>query len=83
MESSNITLTIAFIAGLASFLSPYVLPLVPGYVSLISGISIDRLKGEGGSRAAARRAVLINSLAFAETPYGARRAAGISEDRDE
>jgi len=27
----------AFIAGLVSFLSPYVLPLVPGYISLISG----------------------------------------------
>ena len=64
MEGSNITITIAFIAGLASFLSPCVLPLVPGYVSLISGVSIDRLKGEGGSRANALRAVILNSIAF-------------------
>jgi cytochrome c-type biogenesis protein len=64
MEGSNITITIAFLAGLASFLSPCVLPLVPGYVSLISGVSIDRLKGEDGSRASARRAVIINSIAF-------------------
>ena len=64
MEGSNLTITIAFLAGLASFLSPCVLPLVPGYVSLISGVSIDRLKGEGGSRASARRAVIINSIAF-------------------
>ncbi|HEY0005352.1 MAG TPA: cytochrome c biogenesis protein/redoxin [Pyrinomonadaceae bacterium] len=64
MEGSNITVTIAFIAGLASFLSPCVLPLVPGYVSLISGVSIDRLKGEGDSRIAARRAVIVNSIAF-------------------
>ena len=64
MEDSNITISIAFIAGLASFLSPCVLPLVPGYVSLISGVSIDRLKGQGDARAAARRAVMINSLAF-------------------
>ncbi len=34
------------------------------YISLISGISIDHLKGEGGSRATARRAVIINTLAF-------------------
>ncbi|HYE65653.1 MAG TPA: cytochrome c biogenesis protein CcdA [Pyrinomonadaceae bacterium] len=64
MEGSNITITIAFLAGLASFLSPCVLPLVPGYVSLISGVSIDRLKGEEGSRSSARRAVILNSLAF-------------------
>jgi cytochrome c-type biogenesis protein len=64
MEGSNLTITIAFLAGLASFLSPCVLPLVPGYVSLISGVSIDRLKDEGGSKASARRAVIVNSLAF-------------------
>jgi cytochrome c-type biogenesis protein len=64
MEGSNLTITIAFLAGLASFLSPCVLPLVPGYVSLISGVSIDRLTGEGGSRSSARRAVIVNSIAF-------------------
>ncbi len=64
MEGSNITITIAFLAGLASFLSPCVLPLVPGYVSLISGVSIDRLKSEDGSQSAARRAVIFNSIAF-------------------
>ncbi|HEX8491306.1 MAG TPA: cytochrome c biogenesis protein/redoxin [Pyrinomonadaceae bacterium] len=65
MESQNITITIAFLAGLLSFLSPCVLPLVPGYVSLISGVSIDRLKSEDdGARRAARRAVIYNSLAF-------------------
>lgn len=64
MQGSNVTITIAFLAGLASFLSPCVLPLVPGYVSLISGVSIDRLKGDGGSKASARRAVIINSVAF-------------------
>lgn len=62
--SGNITIPLAFIAGLASFLSPCVLPLVPGYISLISGVSIDHLKGEGSSRAGARRAVVFNSLAF-------------------
>ncbi|HEY0078128.1 MAG TPA: cytochrome c biogenesis protein CcdA [Pyrinomonadaceae bacterium] len=64
MEGSNITVALAFVAGLASFLSPCVLPLVPGYISLISGVSIEHLKGEDGSQRAARRAVVVNSLAF-------------------
>lgn len=63
MQSQNITIGIAFVAGILSFLSPCVLPLVPGYISLMSGVSIDRLK-EGGSGGNARRAVILNSLAF-------------------
>ena len=63
MESANITIGIAFVAGILSFLSPCVLPLVPGYISLMSGVSIDQLK-EGGSGGNARRAVIFNSLAF-------------------
>ena len=37
------TLPIAFLAGLISFLSPCVLPLIPGYISYISGTSLDKL----------------------------------------
>jgi cytochrome c-type biogenesis protein len=65
MESlSLVTILIAFVGGLASFLSPCVLPLVPGYISLISGVSVEHLKGAHGSQATARRAVVFNSLAF-------------------
>src|SRR3954466_9501801 len=65
MEGNNITIWVAFLAGLLSFLSPCVLPLVPGYVSLISGVSIDHLKGGADeSRGNARRAVILNSIAF-------------------
>jgi cytochrome c-type biogenesis protein len=65
MEGSNITILIAFVAGVLSFLTPCVLPLVPGYISLMSGVSVEHLKGEGeGSRGAAWRAVIANSLAF-------------------
>ena len=39
----NTTLSIAFLAGLISFLSPCVLPLIPGYISYISGTSFDEL----------------------------------------
>src|SRR3982751_3608259 len=63
--STSITIWVAFLAGLLSFLSPCVLPLVPGYVSLISGVSIDHLKGGSDeSRINARRAVILNSIAF-------------------
>jgi cytochrome c-type biogenesis protein len=67
MEGTNLSfsLIIAFVGGLASFLSPCVLPLVPGYISLISGVSIDHLKAGGDARPTnARRAVMLNSLAF-------------------
>lgn len=63
MDDQGITLfrvVISFAAGILSFLSPCVLPLVPGYISLISGVSIDNLK-QGVS---SRRAVILNSLAF-------------------
>jgi len=39
----NITLSIAFLAGLISFLSPCVLPLIPGYISYISGTTLEKL----------------------------------------
>jgi cytochrome c-type biogenesis protein len=54
------TIGISFLAGILSFLSPCVLPLVPGYISLISGVSVDRLKEGVNSRGA----VIANSLAF-------------------
>ena len=39
----NTTFSVAFLAGLISFLSPCVLPLIPGYISYISGTSLDKL----------------------------------------
>jgi cytochrome c-type biogenesis protein len=51
----------AFVAGLISFLSPCVLPLVPGYVSLISGVGVEELKTHDGQLL---RKVMKNSLAF-------------------
>ena len=40
----NTTLSIAFLAGLISFLSPCVLPLIPGYICYISGTSFDKIR---------------------------------------
>jgi cytochrome c-type biogenesis protein len=51
----------AFFAGLMSFLSPCVLPLVPGYVSLISGNSVDELKNP---ETRLTRTVLGHSIMF-------------------
>jgi len=51
----------AFLAGLISFLSPCVLPLVPGYVSLISGAGVEELKSQQGQLL---RKVMANSVAF-------------------
>jgi cytochrome c-type biogenesis protein len=59
---NNLPLPIAaFVAGLASFLSPCVLPLVPGYVSLISGVGVEELKVHDLSLF---RKVMLNSIAF-------------------
>ena len=52
----------AFTAGLASFFTPCVLPLLPGYLSLISGFSAKELS-TGDHKAATKKAV-INSLFF-------------------
>ena len=73
----NVTLLAAFGAGLLSFISPCVLPLVPGYLSYISGLSLEEMRGPGGAVAgtggvgvavaaspAARRQVVLSSLAF-------------------
>src|SRR5579864_4611667 len=51
----------AFLAGLISFLSPCVLPLVPGYVSLISGAGVEELKTTDSQLL---RKVMLNSAAF-------------------
>jgi cytochrome c-type biogenesis protein len=59
---SHLPLPIAvFLAGLLSFLSPCVLPLVPGYVSLISGTSAEQLGSEDRKLG---RSVLLNSVMF-------------------
>src|SRR5882762_8094223 len=51
----------AFFAGLISFLSPCVLPLVPGYLSLISGAGLEELKAP---QAQLMKRVMVNSIGF-------------------
>ena len=74
----NVTLLGAFVAGVVSFISPCVLPLIPGYLSFISGVSLEEMRGMpvaaaagGGTTTvstgvsdAAKRQVMITSLFF-------------------
>ncbi|MFQ5984913.1 MAG: cytochrome c biogenesis CcdA family protein [Alphaproteobacteria bacterium] len=50
-EISGIGVLTAFLAGLVSFVSPCVLPLVPAYVSYVAGQSLDVLRSDGVARA--------------------------------
>jgi cytochrome c-type biogenesis protein len=63
------SLVTAFAAGLLSVLSPCVMPLMPAYLSLISGISVEEMKAEGPAptvedRAAVRRRVMLGCAGF-------------------
>ncbi len=63
MEStSHVSLLIAFMAGVFSFISPCVLPLIPSYLTYITGISFDDLV-ENQSKSVRRR-TLFHSLFF-------------------
>ena len=60
---NQVSLFAAFSAGLLSFISPCVLPLVPSYVSYITGLSLEQL-ADAGERRRFRKAILLNSLLF-------------------
>lgn len=59
----NVTILLAFFAGFASFISPCVLPIVPGYLSFISGVSFEEMTSTE-ARSAVRRRIFLNSLFF-------------------
>lgn len=54
----------AFIAGLLSFLSPCVLPLVPPYLCFIGGVSLSEMTDEKGPPPGANKRVFMASLFF-------------------
>ena len=56
----DVTVLTALLAGLFSFISPCVFPLVPGYVSMLSGIGVEQLKEDKAPRAG----VLATAFAF-------------------
>ena len=59
----EVSLVIVFVAGVVSFLSPCVLPLVPGYLSFISGISFNELSSGQGNPSIVKRTT-ENALIF-------------------
>ena len=63
METNNISIIGAFLAGLLSFLSPCVLPLIPSYITYITGLSFADLQAEHPSHKV-RQQTIIHSLLF-------------------
>jgi cytochrome c-type biogenesis protein len=59
----NVSIPAALLAGLVSFLSPCVLPLVPPYLVYLTGATIEHVANEE-SEAASQRAVMISALLF-------------------
>lgn len=62
MFTESVSFSAAFVAGVLSFLSPCILPLIPAYFSFITGLSMDELLGE--TTGAVRKKVLISTIAF-------------------
>jgi cytochrome c-type biogenesis protein len=56
-EPASLGLLVAFVAGLLSFLSPCVLPLVPSYIGFLTGMSLPEMAGR-------RRVALLHALLF-------------------
>jgi len=69
VDGSDVTIWTAFVAGLISFITPCVLPLVPVYLSILSGSSFDELTGKGADITPAEQKeihmrVIANALMF-------------------
>ena len=62
VQGVDVTSVVAFSAGVFSFLSPCVLPLVPSYLSFVAGMSLQGL--EQGKEAKVRRAIFLNAVLF-------------------
>lgn len=63
MHNQQVTYVGAFIAGLLSFLSPCVLPLIPSYITYITGLSFNDLQAEHPTHIV-RRKTFFHSLCF-------------------
>jgi cytochrome c-type biogenesis protein len=62
--TEGLSIPVAFLAGVVSFLSPCVLPLVPGYVSYVTGSSLEELRDGTATRARALTLALWFVLGF-------------------
>ncbi len=60
--TNEVSIPLAFLGGILSFISPCVLPLVPSYVSFVTGISFEELTSENSEEV--KKVVIFNSLMF-------------------
>ncbi len=74
---TDVSLAAAFLAGLVSFLSPCVLPLVPGYISMLSGIGMEQLRQGQPPRAGlfASSAAFVAGFSLVFISFGASASA--------
>jgi cytochrome c-type biogenesis protein len=63
MDEYYLAMTAALVGGILSFVSPCVLPLVPGYLSFAAGLGFDEISAEQQSRSVRRR-IFLGTLAF-------------------
>src|SRR3970282_2554399 len=61
--TQDVSIPVAFLGGSLSFVSPCVLPLVPSYISFVTGISFEELTAEGDN-SKLKKVILLNSLMF-------------------
>jgi cytochrome c-type biogenesis protein len=61
--NEQVTWLAAFAAGFLSFISPCVLPLIPGYISFVSGVSVEEMRSDRAA-ASSRAQVFLTSLIF-------------------
>ncbi|HWV58763.1 MAG TPA: cytochrome c biogenesis protein CcdA [Longimicrobiales bacterium] len=64
METASVGVAVAFLAGLLSFLSPCVLPLIPSYATFLTGMSLSELTDAEQPRGPVRRALLVHGGLF-------------------
>lgn len=60
--TNEVSIPLAFLGGILSFISPCVLPLVPSYVSFVTGISFEELTSENSDEV--KKVIIFNSLMF-------------------
>ena len=63
LGAENTSIFVAFLAGIISFLSPCVLPVIPSYLAFITGISLEELSQQESLKKV-REKVIANSLMF-------------------
>src|ERR1700755_2432346 len=72
---TDVSLAGCFLAGLISFLSPCVLPLVPGYISMLSGIGMEQLRQGQAPRSGLFSSALVFGFAAVFITFGASASA--------